>query len=233
MVGAAEDLLTATVGNRVSLTAYGAVGAAIIYYSVSGDPQVVFDVYVSNVFSKTITIPAQTLSREIYLPIFTPTELNVSTVTPSSPGFDLRITSGTLRVAALVCLTSDVEFVQPEQITRIGTWTAKLTGGAPSLKGYGTDTAGDAAYLKCPETGRRVYFLCSGKPNSKPVDLWSGRTRENAVATIGVNHVRSWGGQVGPGDLHYIRLTQNQSNVDQATNGYGLHVGGALIVNDR
>lgn len=233
LVGAAEDILTLTTGQRAALAANGTVGLSLIYCSVNGDPQVTFDVYKNNNFSKTVTIQAQTISREIYLPIYTPTEHNNSLASPMATVIDIRVTSGTLRIAALVALTFDQDYVMPEAIARIGTWTGKVPGGPPNMMGYGTDTLNDKAYLKCPDTGRRVAWLCSGKPNSKPINTWCGRTSALASASAGNNHVFPQGNHVGPGDYHFIQLAQAQPNTDQAINGYGLHIGGAIIINDR
>lgn len=232
-VGAAEDLLTLTTGQRACISALGVVGTSLIYYSVNGDPAVTFDLIRGGSTLKSMTIPAQTITREIYFPLFTPTQKAKGDVSPSNDTVDIVVTSGTLRIAALVALTFDLDLLAPEAASRIGTWTAKVTGGSPNMPGYGTDTANDYAVVQCPPSGRRVSWIISSKPNSKPIDTWSGRTITAAQATVGVNHVRTYGNHIGPGEFHYIKLTQANAAVDQATNGYGLHIGGIIIVNDR
>jgi hypothetical protein len=232
-VGASQDLLTLVTGNRAAIAALGVVGFALIYYSVNGDPAVTFDVYKNNNFQKTVTIGAQTISRECYLEVYTPTQLGKADAVPNNDVIDIRVTSGTLRVAALIALTFDLDLLPPEAVSRIGTWTAKVPGGYPNMPGYATDTAGDSAVMQCPPSARRLAWICSSKPNSKPVDTWSGRTITSAQATAGTNHVRVFGNHVGPGEAHYIKLTAAQANTDQSTNGYGLHIGGVVLVNDR
>ena len=231
-VAANEDLLTLTTGQRACLSALGVVSQAIIYYSVNGDPAVTFDLVQGNVVQKSVNIAPQTISREIYLPLYTPTQMNNASPAPNNATVDIVVTSGTLRIAALVALTFDLDLLPPEAASRIGSWSPKGGGGAPGMPGYGTDTANDYAVVKCPETSRRVAWLLSSKPNSKPVDTWSGRTKATDN-TAGVNHIRVKGNHVGPGEFHYIKLNENQPNADQAANGYGLHFGGIVLVNDR
>lgn len=231
-VTSGQDMLVLTTGQRAAIGAMGVVGLSIVYMSVANDPSVTFEVYASNTLQKTMTIGAQTITRETYFPIYTPTQLAKNNTDPSATTIDIRVTSGTLRICALVALTFDLDFVQPEAITRFGAWTTKVSGGS-GMNGYGTDTVSDLAQFQCPPTGRRVSWLCSSKPNSKPIDTWSGRTLDADRTTNGTNHIRTYGNHVGPGEMHYIRLKQTQSSTDQSTNGYGLHIGGIIVVNDR
>lgn len=233
-VGASEDLLTLTTGNRCSISALGVVGFTLIRYSPgSGDTDAVFDVYIGDTFQKTITIAASNSGREVMNTIYTPTQLNVSSFEPVNRTIELRMTSGTLRVAALIALTSEQEMLPPEVAQRIGTWTEKVPGGSPNMPGYGTDAVNSYAVFQASENQRRVGWICSSKPNSKTIDTWSGRSITAAQVTSGANHVRVRGNHIGPGEAHYIKLLENQTNTDQSSNGYGLHIGGLIIVNDR
>lgn len=233
-VGVAEDLLTLTTGQRASIAALGVVGFGLIYYSLNGDPSVTIDVYKNNTFAKTLTIAAQTLSQEIYLPVYTPTEHAKAAASPNNETIDLRVTSGTLRIAALVALTSEHDVYTPEAAAKMGTWGAsRVNGGSPNMPGLATDEINAQAFFRCPETGNRVYWFISSKPNSKTTRTWSGRTMTDNEAQTGVNNTKTIGGHVGPGDLHYVRLLETQAAVDQSTNGYGLHFGAIIVVNDR
>lgn len=234
-VGASADLLTLTTGQRASFAAHGMVSLGMIIYGANGDPSCTFEVYTnSTTLVKTITIPAQTISRESFVRILGTTEINRTNATPDQATYDIRVTSGTLKLCAMAALTMDMDFYPPEAATRIGTWSSgRVTGGPPNMPGYATDTANDYAYFRCPPTGRRVSWACSSKPNSKNITTYSGRTITTGQSTTGVNNLRMYGGHVGPGDLHYIKLEQTQSNTDQATNGYGLHFGYIIVVNDR
>ena len=70
-----------------------------------------------------MTIGAQTISREIYFPIYTPTQQNMSSPFPNNAVIDIRVTSGTLRIAALVALTSEQEIIPVHAAKLIGNWT--------------------------------------------------------------------------------------------------------------
>jgi len=233
IVGAANDLLTVAAGKMCAISALGAVGFSVIHYTQAGDAAVTIDVFKDNVFQKTVTIAASTITREILVPIYSPTDWNQNSASPSFGVIDLRVTAGSLRVCALVALTFEIDFVMPEEIKRVGTWTGRVSGGAPTMIGYATDTKDDYAYVTCPPTGRRVGWIMSGKPNSKPVNFWSGRSQSMATATVGVNHIFCQGNLVGPGEVHYAQLNETLVGGGGAANGYGMHIGGVVIVNDR
>lgn len=216
-----------------AISALGAVGFSVIHYTQAGDAAVTIDVFKDNVFQKTVTIAASTITREILVPIYSPTDWNQNSASPSFGVIDLRVTAGSLRVCALVALTFEIDFVMPEEIKRVGTWTGRVSGGAPTMIGYATDTKDDYAYVTCPPTGRRVGWIMSGKPNSKPVNFWSGRSQSMATATVGVNHIFCRGNLVGPGEVHYAQLNETLVGGGGAENGYGMHIGGVVIVNDR
>ena len=229
----AEDLLTLTTGQAAALAGNGVVSFAMILQSVNGNPDVTYDVYQNNNLQKTVTITAQTLDREIYHPIYTPDELAKSTAIPDNTTLDIRVTAGTLRIAALVCLTSEQSYVKPEEIEYVGAWGDKVGGGSSSLKGYATDTAGDYAVLKCPEDAKRLSWVISSKAVSKPVDIWNGKTLDAGVATVGVSYIKAIGNLEGAGTTNYIEYTKTLIAGGDEINGWGLHIGGAILVHDR
>ncbi|MGA2491845.1 MAG: hypothetical protein ABSF67_02715 [Roseiarcus sp.] len=234
-VGTSEDLLTLGVGKYAGLSAFGVVGFSLIYYTQIGDAQCTFDIYQNNAYQQTVTIPAQaSISREIYLPLYTPTTYNNAGANPNNDTLDLRVTSGVLRIAALVALTFDMDFFPPDAASRCGAWAsaAKVPGPhGPGAPGYGTDTAGDYAVFVCPPTGNRVSWAIAGCPNSQAVDMWSGETIEASYATGGNYHFRLIGHNVGPGEPHCIKL--DVANTAGDANGYGLHLAGIIVTNDR
>lgn len=232
-LGETQDMLSVGVGKRASMSGVGIVGAAIIYHGIAGEPEVTFDIYMNNSFAKTITIPAQTLTREMYLSLYTPTEWNAGNGVPSNRAMELRVTSGTLNISAFVFLTSAITYVQPEVISYIGTWTDKVVGGAPNMQGYATDTANDYATVTIGEPLDKLYWLLSSKPNSKPVDFWAGRERTTGSATVGTNHIAVRGGYQGLEGSHYIRLAETLEGGGDSSSGYGLHIGGLILVHDR
>ena len=189
--------------------------------------------WANGALQKTVTIPEQTLSRETYHAIYTPTEYNRTSALPANSVIDIRCTSGTIRIAALVALTSEQELLPIEAATRVGTWSTKIPGGAPNMPGYATDVAGSYVVVRAPEDVRRVGWICTAKPNGKLFDTWSGRVASLAQAGSGANHVRVYGNHVGPGDFHYLRLAETLAGGGDSTNGYALHVGGLIFVRDR
>jgi hypothetical protein len=232
-VSPTADLLVLTAGKRACISAMGVVGFSVVIYSVNGNPEATLEVRSGGTLIKTINIAAQTLTREIYLPIRTPTEMAVNTADPRNGVVDLVCTSGTVNIAALVALTSDHELLPAEVASRVGVWTGRVGGGAPGMPGYATDTAGDYAVFRAPDDARRVSWIVTAKSVGKPVDTWSGRTKTLAQATSGVNHVYVRGGHVGPGDLHVIRCAETLAGGGSSTTGYALHIGGLVVVRDR
>lgn len=229
----AATMLVLSTGKRACISAMGVVGFSAVIYSVSGNPEAVLEVRAGASLLKTITIAAQTLTREIYLPIRTPTEMAVNTADPRNGVIDLVCTSGIVNIAALVALTSDHELLPAEVASRVGTWTGRVGGGNPNMPGYATDTAGDYAVFRAPDDARRVSWIVTAKSVGKPVDTWSGRTKTLAQATSGTNHVYVRGGHVGPGDLHVIRCAETLAGGGSSTTGYALHIGGLVVVRDR
>lgn len=232
-VGATSDLLVLTAGKSAALSGFGVVGFAMVLYSVAGNEAATYEVYSNNVLQKAVTIPAQTLTREIYHTIYTPTELNNGSAVPISRTIDIRCTSGTIRIAALVALTFDLELLPIEMADRVGTWSAKVSGGGAGMPGYATDTAGSYVVFRAPDDARRLSWICSARPNSKLIDSWSARSQNLAQASSGVSHVRALGNHVGPGDLHYLRCAESLAGGGDGANGYALHVGGMVVVRDR
>jgi len=112
----------------------------------------------------------------------------------------------------------------------VGTWT-KVTG--PTIPGWVTDTNNDFAFFRASSTQRRVCWALANKVNSKITSTWSGQTITADEAQAGSNHMRVRGGHIGPGEMHYLKLKAANAAVDQTTNGYGLHLGGIIIVHDR
>lgn len=232
-VGATADLLVLTAGKSAALSGFGVVGFAMVLYSVAGNEAATYEVYTANVLQKTVNIPAQTLTREIYHTIYTPTEFNNAAAVPSSRTIDIRCTSGTIRIAALVALTFDLELLPIEMADRVGTWSAKVSGGGAGMPGYATDTAGSYVVFRAPDDARRLSWICSGRPNGKLIDSWSARSQNLAQVSSGVSHVRVYGNHVGPGDLHYLRCAESLAGGGDGANGYALHVGGMVVVRDR
>lgn len=232
-VGATADLLVLTAGKSAALSGFGVVGFSLVLYSVAGNAAATYEVYTGNVLQKTVNIPAQTLTREAYHTIYTPTELNNGSAVPGGRTIDIRCTSGTIRIAALVALTFDLELLPIEMAYRVGTWSANVSGGGAGMPGYATDTAGSYAAFRAPDDARRLGWICSARPNGKLIDSWSDRSSNLSQASSGVSHVRVYGNHVGPGALHYLRCAESLAGGGDGTNGYALHVGGMVVVRDR
>ena len=231
-VSSSQDLLTVASGKRASMSAFGAVSYHAIVYSTTSDSAAGVDVYLNGVFKKSITVTQPGATREQLVTLLSMADINNASATPDMSTVEIRVTSNTVKVAALVAVTFDIEYLSADTIQRVGTWTGRVAGGPPDMPGYGTDTSGDYATVRAPDTCRKLWWLLSSKANSKVVDVWARDKKAAGVATVGTSGVKLVGGLPGGGP-HRIKLTQTQSNTDQATNGYGLHVGGALVVRDR
>lgn len=230
-VGATSDLLTLTTGQRAACGAFCMVGMSLIYYSLTTDPVCTFDVYSDNVFLQTVTIAANSgNNREAYLPLTTPTAFGQSAAMSGLKLYSIRVTSGTLRIAAFVALTADYDLVPPEDLTYVGSFV-QAVGVAPNMSGYATDNLNDYVYYRCPEHAQRVGFFLMSKSMSSPVNVWSGQEVTLSQTNIGVNHMRTVGGKRGPGELHYCQCAA--ANTSGNSIGYGMLVGGAIVVNDR
>ena len=228
-----EDILTLTVGEAAALGGNGVVSFALVVQSVIGSDECVFGVYQNDTLVKTVTFEAQTKSKETYLPILTPDELAVTSPSPRSSSIDIRVTAGTLYIAGLVTLTSEQSFLTPEEISYVGTWGDKVSGGSPTMLGYATDTLDDYATVRCPLYANRLSWVVTGKAVSKPVDIWSGLDSNTAVAVAGTSNIKTIGELVGAGTTHYIQCKETLAGGGDTTNGWGLHVGGAILTHDR
>jgi len=228
-----EDLLTVETGQRVAIAANGVVSFAMILYSENGNAETVYEVYKNNALQKTVTIAAQTLSREIYHAVYTNTDTAKSDGAANNETISIRVTSGKLQVAALVAQTSEITYIPPEEISFIGTWGDRVTGGSPSMSGYATDTINDYAAYRCPVDAHTVHWVVSSKSVSKPVDITSGSELVAGQATSGTNHIKTIGGLEGGGESHSVKLMETLIGGGDTAGGWGLHVGGILLVHDR
>ena len=231
---ATEDLLEVTVGEKMAIAANGAVGFSMILCEVTGTPEATVEVYSHNNLIKTITLPAQTATREKWYEIITPNELGVSIPEAKNLTYDLRVTAGTVRVAALISLTSEISYVTPEEINYIGTWGAKVDGGSfTGMLGYATDTLDDYASLIVEKAFNRLGWLVTGQTSSKLVDIWDGGEKLSGVDVSGTGHERVVGNIAGKSSAHYIKCNATLAGGGDSTNGWGLHICGAILVHDR
>lgn len=228
-VHANQDLLVLATGKRACLGANGVVGWSLLHYRDQNDGACTFDIYRNDIFVKTVNISNPPFGNEWYTTLFTPTELNRTGPTEPDDSIDIRVTSGTLKVAALIALTADIDYVLPEQITFVGNWLPKEISRS-GLAGRPTDTSGDYAVLFCH--GRRVQWIISGNPGSKMLDAYSDREVVVNQNWGGNYHIYSAGGLFGPSCNHIIKCVQPNPAGNQA-NGHALHIGGAIIINDR
>lgn len=228
-IGSSADLLTLGAGKRAVIGAHGVVGWSLIRYQDQNDVPCSFDIYRNDGFVKTVAIGTAPFGNEWYTTLFSPTEKNLTTATDSGDSIEIRVTSGTLKVAAFIALTADIEYLFPEQITFVGNWLPKESSRS-GLPGRPTDTVGDFAVVKC--TGRRLQWLISGNPGSKQ---WTAKSDREMLAnqnTGGNYHVYPVAGLLGPGQNHTIQCNEANASGSQA-NGHALHVGGAIVINDR
>lgn len=224
-----DDLLTLGVGKRAALSGHGVVGMSLIHYKDQTETACTIEVRRNDALVKTMTIGTVPFANEWYYSVFTPSEYNQTQPFERGDGIEIKVTSGTLRIAALVCLTADIDYVNPDEIEYLGTWLPKETSRS-NFPGYPTDTSGSYAQLRC--TGRRLQWLISGNPGSKTVRQFSGR-ETNADLNYGGNlNVYGTDGCFGPNENHYIVCIESNPQGTQA-DGHALHVGGALIINDR
>jgi hypothetical protein len=228
-VGASQDLLSVGVGQKLFLGGDAAVAVALVHYREPADGACTFDVKINGAVNKTMTIAAVPFANEWYLPIYTPSQFNAPGPAAQA-SIEIAVTSGTLKLAAGVILTADVDYVLPEQITFVGSgWLPKEISRS-GLPGRPTDTAGDFAQLRC--TGRRVNWILSANPGSRAVHLSSGRATTMNAAVSGNYHVRATASPLGEGENHTITCAASNAS-GSAADGRALHIGGAIIVNDR
>jgi len=230
LVGASEDLLTLTTGQRAQLSGVCPVGFALIHYRDVSDGACTFTVSLNGSVQKTINISVPPFANEWFVPIYTPTEFATPSAAPDGrDNYELMVTSGTLKIAALVALTFDYDLVPYQQLTYNGSWLP-AEASRSNLLGRPTDTLNDWAGVFC--TGRRVAWILSGNPGTKLTDFYSDRDRTLALDVSGNYHIYTRGSLFGPGSMHYVRCAQANASGSQA-NGHALHVGGAIIINDR
>jgi hypothetical protein len=235
-VSATEDLLVLTAGQEAIISGLGVVAYAAILYSENGNPAATVEVRRNGgtVLAKTLTIPAQTLTREIYQPVWTYTEHNNAIDDPAPRSIMLRVTAGTVKIAALVAITSEHDVVPAALVQREGTWTGLTSGGGSGLLGYATDTVGSYMRYRCPPDARKLFWLCSARPQSQIINLRIGRNQilASAALTNGASHVRTMGmNEAAPDTDHSIECAAAVAgNVSQ---GFSLHVGAAVLVYDR
>lgn len=226
---AGSDYLVLTVGQEFAIPGIGMTGCGLVILVQSGDSAAQFTIKRNSTVLKTVTCPTSPTS-ETYVEVMSADEYATTYGGNINDVLVGTVTSGTLRIAAIVAMCSDQTWVTPENIQRVGTWV-NANYANPQARGIATDTAGDYAYLQTDRKGKRVYWLVANKANSKTVTI---RGREVALtAQSASGYVAPLGGLEGRNGTHSIMLETNQSNSDQATNGYGLQVCGAIVVNDR
>lgn len=229
--GANEDLLTLTVGQKAVVSAACAVGYGFIRYADENDASATIEIRCNTGLMKTMTLGTVPFGNEWFTSIFTPTELNADhTIGPSGDingSYEIIVTAGTVKIAALYALTADVSFVAPEEATYVGNWLPRETGRS-GMPGVPTDTAGAYAFLRCP--GRRLQWIVGGYPNSQIVDVWSDRERNASFSTQGNYNEVLTPALLGPGALYYIK---NTFDVTGEAGNRALMIGGAVIINDR
>lgn len=223
------DLLTVPTGKGAFLSAQGVVGLSLIRYQDQNDAPCTFEVYRNDTLVKTVTLGTVPFGNEWYTSIYTPTEYNQAAATEVGDSVRIAVTSGTLKIAALVALTADIDYLFPEQITFVGNWLASEAEGGGGMFGRPTDTANDFAMVKC--TGRRLQWILANRSNSQPVDFYSDRDVSLNESQTGVNHIRARGGLLGPGAMHTIKL--RSAAASPVAGNRSLHVGGAIVINDR
>ena len=232
LVASDENILTLAAGDEACLAGYGVVAVGVIYRSVSSDPDCTFEFFANNVSQGETTL-SFSQNRDVFRYLLSPTDYGNTNAGLNNPSFKLVVSAGTLRIAALVLMTAEQEYIKPEEITFIGTWSGPQLGGSPGLLGYSTDTVGDQALLRCPPEARRVVWVVANKADSKPLSHWSGQSSTQGQTNTGNSHVRLRGAHIGPGDVHVLELDETLEGGGGTANGYGLHVGGATIIYDR
>lgn len=230
-ISSTTDLLTVAAGQSCGFAASAVVGLSVIRFSdPATDSGCTVDVYRNGAKIKTLTFTAAPFANEWYSTIFTPTELAQGGI-GSITSVTLAVTAGTLKVAAFVALTAEIEFVPLEGINFVGSWPFTESDGGTGTRGRATDTVADYAWLKCPPTARRVQWLLACRSNSQPVNIYSGKSSALNVATNGVNHFRAKGGLIGPGAVHSIKPVSAAAS--PVVGNRSLHVSGAVIIYDR
>jgi hypothetical protein len=229
--GASADLLTVPTGKSCGFAANAVVGFSMIRYSdPASDSGCTVDVYINNSKVKTLTYTTAPFANEWYSTIFTPSELGVTTIS-SIRSVTLTVTSGTLKIAAFVALTAEIEFIPLEGIGFSGAWPYTENDAGTSTRGRATDTVNDLAWVKCPANAQRIQWLIACRSNSQPVDFLCSSTSVTNAATNGTNHMRAVGSLRAPNSVHSIKL--RSAAASPVSGNRSLHVVGAVVVYDR
>lgn len=226
---ASTDMLVLAAGKRAIISGDCAVAQYIVHYRDVADGGCTFNVNINGSFNKLVTIGAVPFGNEWWTSIFTPTEMAANSPTLQR-SVEIQVVTGTLKIAALVTFTADISYLNPEQITYVGSgWLPKELSRS-GLPGRPTDTVGNYATVFCP--GRRLAWIISGNPGSKKWNAYSGQTQLIDQNPGGNYHIYTVAGLYGPNAMHTIRCNEVNAAGDQA-NGHALHIGGAIIINDR
>lgn len=230
-VGASEDLLVLAPGKRAVFSGDVVTALRLIHYREPADGTCTVDVYVNNSLNKTLTVAAAPFANEWVLDVFNHAQTGANSPTGGAlMSCELRVTSGSLKVAAFFCETGDLTYLVPEQITYVGPgWLAKETSKS-GIPGRPTDTAGDYAVAYC--TGQRLAWVLSSNPGSKLVTYRSARVEAVNQTTVGNSHAILGGALLSPDSVHAVICSETNASGSQA-NGHALHVGGAIVINDR
>jgi hypothetical protein len=229
-IGANADLLTLVVGQKACVTADAAVGLSLVHYRAPGDGIATVNVNINGVLNKTITFSDAPFANEWYHPILSPVEAGVTNPL-TQLSVELQVVTGSIKIAALVGLTADIEYITPEQITFVGDGWLPKENSRSGLPGRPTDTANNHAMVK--SNGRRLAWILSCNPGSKPVSVWSDNETKTSVDTSGNYHVKAIGGAVGSNGANHVILGKVDNATGSQANGHALHVGGAIVINDR
>jgi hypothetical protein len=231
-VGVAADLLTLSAGKALSFGSTNPTALAIIRYADQNDSAVTVNVNVNGSLQKTLTFSTVPFGNEWIEFIYSPSEGIVNWGTNGGLGvhqnFELAVSSGSLKVAALIAFTAEQDYLDYDEIVYRGTWTrgSSRTG----IDGFWSDTVGDAAYVT--SEGRRVYFEVSGNPGSKTADFQTDYEQFLNVDMAGQYHVYLKGGLVKSSSSRSFLRVATAAPGSQA-NGWSCHIGGAVVVYDR
>jgi hypothetical protein len=229
--GSTSDMLTVATGKSCGFAAHAVVGLSMIRYSDPvADTGCTVDVYTNNTKIKTLTFGVTPFANEWYSTIFTPSELGATGV-GSIKYVTLVVTAGTLKIAALVALTAELEFVPLEDIKFVGSWSFLENDGGTITRGRATDTVNDYAWIKCPDNAQRAQWLIACRSNSQPVDLTCNKAATLGFATNGTNHMRAVGGLRAANSVHAIKL--KSAAASPVVGNRSLHVAGAVVILDR
>lgn len=227
------DLLSIATGQKACISATGVVSFNMIHYRDVADGACTFTVTINSVVRKTVTISTPPFGNEWWLQIMSSSELNaISSLLDTGSSFEtieIAVTSGTLKIAALVSGTVDATYISVDEISYKGTWLPNEVS-VSNLYGKPTDTVNSMASVNCP--GRRLAWIISANPGSKSVTLSSGSEYQTVSSTTGVANVILTKSLYGPNERHSIRCDTTNASGSQAT-GHSLHIGGAMVIYDR